>query len=163
MQLSNGIANPASLWFGHLVFDGIFGIITSIIIVAVFATVSTQFAYIGLFVSARLYESYLGHTNTPKVACHSPLFLHRNPLRLLRLSHVGIINCCLFHCGGISSPNVHVCLTDILHKGYSHLGRLYLSAYLLTITYAKTSQTDSTITIIRKFATTSRSASLTCV
>jgi ATP-binding cassette subfamily A (ABC1) protein 3 len=50
MQLSNGIANPASLWFGHLLFDGMFGVIVATVVAAVFATVSKQFSYIGLFV-----------------------------------------------------------------------------------------------------------------
>lgn len=54
MQLSNGIANPASLWFGHLMFDGMFGVIISIIIAVVFSKVSTQFDYIPLYVSSTM-------------------------------------------------------------------------------------------------------------
>jgi len=53
MQLSNGIANPASLWFGHLMFDGMFGVIISVIITVVFSQVSNQFDHLPLFVSAR--------------------------------------------------------------------------------------------------------------
>jgi ATP-binding cassette subfamily A (ABC1) protein 3 len=53
MQLSNGIANPASLWFGHLLFDGMFGVIVATVVAAVFATVSKQFSYIGLFVGVQ--------------------------------------------------------------------------------------------------------------
>lgn len=51
MQLSNGIANPASLWFGHLLFDGMFGVVVATIIAIVFATASKQFSFVGLLVS----------------------------------------------------------------------------------------------------------------
>lgn len=51
MQLSNGLTNPAGLWLGHLLFDGIFCIILSTIITIVFSTMGTQFHGLGYFVS----------------------------------------------------------------------------------------------------------------
>jgi ATP-binding cassette subfamily A (ABC1) protein 3 len=51
MQLSNGISNPAGMWFGHLLFDGIPGIIIATITAVVFATTqSDQFKFIPLLV-----------------------------------------------------------------------------------------------------------------
>ncbi|KIJ26323.1 hypothetical protein M422DRAFT_77023 [Sphaerobolus stellatus SS14] len=47
MQLSNGLINPIGLWLGHLMFDGVFVVILSTIIVIIFATVSDQFNGIG--------------------------------------------------------------------------------------------------------------------
>lgn len=46
MQLSNGLTNPAGLWLGHLLFDGIFTVIISLVLVLVFAM--TGHAFIGL-------------------------------------------------------------------------------------------------------------------
>jgi len=52
MQLSNGVSNPAGMWFGHLLFDGIPGIIIATVAAAVFAaTQSDQFRFIPLLVS----------------------------------------------------------------------------------------------------------------
>lgn len=50
MQLSNGLANPAGLWLGHLLFDSLFGVFMSVIIAVVFATASNQFHGVGYFV-----------------------------------------------------------------------------------------------------------------
>lgn len=51
MQLSNGISNPAGMWLGHLLFDGIPGIIIATVTSAVFAaTRSDQFRFIPLLV-----------------------------------------------------------------------------------------------------------------
>ena len=51
MQLSNGVSNPAGMWLGHLLFDGIPGIIIATVITAVFAaTQSDQFKFIPLLV-----------------------------------------------------------------------------------------------------------------
>ncbi|KAJ3534775.1 hypothetical protein NM688_g7082 [Phlebia brevispora] len=49
MQLSNGLADPAGLWLGHLMFDSIFGVIAATIIIIIFAAVSNQFHGLGLF------------------------------------------------------------------------------------------------------------------
>lgn len=59
MQLSNGLANPVGLWLGHLMFDSLFVLLASTVIVIIFATVSNQFHGLGFFVrpaitSARL-------------------------------------------------------------------------------------------------------------
>lgn len=51
MQLSNGLADPAGLWLGHLMFDSVFGVIAATIIVIIFSAVSNQFHGLGLFVS----------------------------------------------------------------------------------------------------------------
>ena len=51
MQLSNGVSNPAGMWFGHLLFDGIPGLVIATVIAAVFAaTQSDQFRFIPLLV-----------------------------------------------------------------------------------------------------------------
>ena len=50
MQLSNGLANPIGLWLGHLMFDAIWSILLSSIIIIIFATVSNQFHGLGFFV-----------------------------------------------------------------------------------------------------------------
>ncbi|KAJ7655360.1 hypothetical protein B0H17DRAFT_1099089 [Mycena rosella] len=49
MQFSNGLHNPTGLWLGHLLFDTIFTLITSTIIIIIFATVSHQFHGLGFF------------------------------------------------------------------------------------------------------------------
>ena len=51
MQLSNGLADPAGLWLGHLMFDSVFAVISATIIIIIFAAVSNQFHGLGLFVS----------------------------------------------------------------------------------------------------------------
>jgi ATP-binding cassette, subfamily A (ABC1), member 3 len=51
MQFSNGLSNPVGLWLGHLVFDSIFSLVSSSIIIIIFAAVSNQFHGLGLFVS----------------------------------------------------------------------------------------------------------------
>ncbi len=50
MQLSNGLANPAGLWLGHLIFDTIVGTIISLVVIIVFVAVSGQFHGPGLLV-----------------------------------------------------------------------------------------------------------------
>ncbi|KAF8590206.1 P-loop containing nucleoside triphosphate hydrolase protein [Ramaria rubella] len=49
MQLSNGLTNPAGLWLGHLLFDGVFCSILATIIIIIFAVASTQFHGLGYF------------------------------------------------------------------------------------------------------------------
>ena len=50
MQSSNGLTDPIGLWLGHLMFDVIWSIILSSIIIIIFATVSNQFHGLGFFV-----------------------------------------------------------------------------------------------------------------
>ena len=51
MQLSNGVSNPAGMWLGHLLFDGIPGVVIATVVSAVFAaTQSDQFRFIPLLV-----------------------------------------------------------------------------------------------------------------
>jgi ATP-binding cassette subfamily A (ABC1) protein 3 len=51
MQLSNGISNPAGMWLGHLLFDGIPGVVIATVVAAVFAaTQPDQFSFIPLLV-----------------------------------------------------------------------------------------------------------------
>ncbi|KAM6499563.1 hypothetical protein JOM56_005071 [Amanita muscaria] len=49
MQSSNGLTNPLGLWLGHLMFDTIWTIILSTIIIIVFSTVSRGFQGLGFF------------------------------------------------------------------------------------------------------------------
>jgi ATP-binding cassette subfamily A (ABC1) protein 3 len=51
MQLSNGLANPAGMWLGHLLFDGMFSVLAASVITLVFATAVHQFHGLGFFVS----------------------------------------------------------------------------------------------------------------
>lgn len=50
MQYSNGITNPAGLWLGHLMFDGISGLVVATVCAIVFATVTNQFHGVGYVV-----------------------------------------------------------------------------------------------------------------
>ena len=51
MQLSNGLTNPAGLWLGHLLFDGMFCTLLSTIITIVFAASTSQLHGLGYVVS----------------------------------------------------------------------------------------------------------------
>ena len=50
MQLSNGLTDPIGLWLGHLMFDVIWSILLSSIIIIIFSTVSNQFHGLGFLV-----------------------------------------------------------------------------------------------------------------
>lgn len=50
MQFSNGLTDPIGLWLGHLMFDVIWSILLSSIIIIIFATVSNQFHGLGFLV-----------------------------------------------------------------------------------------------------------------
>ena len=50
MQFSNGLTDPIGLWLGHLMFDIIWSILLSSIIIIIFATVSNQFHGLGFLV-----------------------------------------------------------------------------------------------------------------
>ena len=87
MQLSNGVSNPAGMWLGHLLFDGIPGLIIATVITAVFAaTQSDQFKFLPLLVChflqaslvLRIYRSFqwfvmvlYGYTSTLFAYCIS--------------------------------------------------------------------------------------------
>ncbi|KAG9044141.1 hypothetical protein FS842_001568 [Serendipita sp. 407] len=115
MQLSNGIANPASLWLGHLLFDGMFGIVISIIISVVFSVVSKQFSYLGLY----------GFT-------------------MVLYGYTGIL---FAYCVSLVSSSALAAFSIV--AGYQVIMfMLYLSAYMLTLTYALPSKTDSYMSII---------------
>ncbi|KAF7302390.1 hypothetical protein HMN09_00872700 [Mycena chlorophos] len=49
MQFSNGLHNPVGLWLGHLMFDTIFTVIMSTIVIIIFAAASNQFHGLGFF------------------------------------------------------------------------------------------------------------------
>ena len=52
MQLSNGLADPVGLWLGHLLFDSVFVVLLSTIIIIIFAAVAgNRFFGLGFFVS----------------------------------------------------------------------------------------------------------------
>ncbi|KAF8640810.1 hypothetical protein AX17_000459 [Amanita inopinata Kibby_2008] len=49
MQLSNGLTNPVGLWLGHLLFDTIFTLLLSTLIIIIIAAVTNQFRGLGFF------------------------------------------------------------------------------------------------------------------
>ena len=108
MQLSNGIANPASLWFGHLMFDGMFGIIVSIIIAVVFSKVSTQFSYIPLYVSSPARKKLPSNAPIYQVVCYPSLWIYLDPFRLLYFAIVSFRSGGILHCRRLPSGHVHV-------------------------------------------------------
>ncbi|KAJ8084935.1 hypothetical protein PM082_003712 [Marasmius tenuissimus] len=115
MQFSNGLTNTAGLWLGHLMFDSIFSVISSTIIVIIFATASNQF--------------------------HGPAFLW------LVMFLYGIAGTLFAYCASlvVSSPLAAFAAV----AGYQVvIFVLYLSGYLLTLTYAKTSDADMIMTTI---------------
>ncbi|CAG7851662.1 ABC transporter A family member 6 AltName: Full=ABC transporter ABCA.6 [Serendipita indica DSM 11827] len=115
MQLSNGIANPASLWLGHLLFDGIFGVVVAIIVSVVFSKVSTQFSYLGLYgFTMVLY----GYTSILFAYCVT-----------------------LFSASALAAFSIVAGYQVVMFM-------LYLSAYLLSLTYAPVSATSRYMTII---------------
>lgn len=148
MQLSNGIANPASLWLGHLLFDGMFGVVVAIIIAVVFSKVSTQFSYLGLYVST--------------LSVQSPYFLR--PLQGFTMVLYGYTSILFAYCVTLFSASALAAFSIVagyqvimfmLYVSISHglphiLTPFQLSAYLLTLTYAPVSETSRYMTIIRK-------------
>jgi ATP-binding cassette subfamily A (ABC1) protein 3 len=58
MQLSNGLSNPAGLWLGHLMFDGMICVLAATAITLSFRLGSGEFYGLGYMVSTR--EEYLG-------------------------------------------------------------------------------------------------------
>jgi hypothetical protein len=57
MQFSNGLTNPLGLWLGHLMFDTVWTLILSTLIIVVFATASNVFNGLGFFVSKTRVDS----------------------------------------------------------------------------------------------------------
>ena len=68
MQLSNGLTDPIGLWLGHLMFDVIWSILLSSIIIIIFATVSNQFHGLGFLVC--LYLSCSKGIHSDKWLCY---------------------------------------------------------------------------------------------
>ena len=58
MQLSNGLSDPIGLWLGHLMFDTVFSVILTTIIIIIFAAASNQFHGIGEMVSLNVCDFY---------------------------------------------------------------------------------------------------------
>ncbi|TFY82440.1 hypothetical protein EWM64_g1577 [Hericium alpestre] len=115
MQLSNGLSNPVGLWIGHLLFDSMFVMFLSTIIIIVFAAASNQFHGLGFF-----------------------WFI---------LVLYGIVGALFSYCVSLATASPLAAFAAA--AGYQIvMFILYLAAYLLTLTYAKTSQADSIITIL---------------
>ena len=73
MQMSNGLTDVTGLWLGHLMFDAMFSTLAATIVIIVFATVTSQFQGLGLFVSCGLLIKI--NTNDQIVACSRSLRL----------------------------------------------------------------------------------------
>ncbi|KAK0217586.1 hypothetical protein EDD85DRAFT_990713 [Armillaria nabsnona] len=115
MQFSNGLSDPVGLWMGHLLFDTIFAIISSTIIIIIFAAASDQFHGLGLFF---LVMVLYGIAATLFAYCVS--LVVSTPLAAF---------------AAVTAYEIVMFL-------------LYLAGYLLTLTYAKTSEANDIITII---------------
>ena len=60
MQFSNGLTNPLGLWLGHLMFDTVWTVIISTLIVIVFAAAEPNtFTGLGFFVSTAEFDGTL--------------------------------------------------------------------------------------------------------
>ncbi|THU78042.1 P-loop containing nucleoside triphosphate hydrolase protein, partial [Dendrothele bispora CBS 962.96] len=115
MQFSNGLSNTVGLWMGHLMFDFIFSVISSTVIVIIFGAVSNQFHGLGIFWVVLILYGVAG-----------TLFAY----------FVSLF---------VSSPLAAFAAV----AGYQVvMFVLYLAGYLLTLTYAKTSEAGRIITII---------------
>lgn len=115
MQFSNGLSDPVGLWIGHLLFDTIFAILSSTIIIIIFAAASDQFHGLGLFF---LVMVLYGIASTLFAYCVS--LMVSTPL------------------AAFAAVTAYEILMFVL----------YLAGYLLTLTYAKTSEANDIITII---------------
>ncbi|KAF5346171.1 hypothetical protein D9758_009923 [Tetrapyrgos nigripes] len=115
MQFSNGLSNTFGLWMGHLMFDFIFALISSTIIIIIFAAVSNQFHGLAIF------------------------------WVILVLYGIAAILFSYFVSLFVSSPLAAFAAV----AGYQVvMFVLYLAGYLLTLTYAKTSEAGHIITIL---------------
>ncbi|KAF7307603.1 hypothetical protein MIND_00555500 [Mycena indigotica] len=115
MQFSNGLHNPVGLWLGHLMFDAIFTVIMSTIVIIIFAAVSNQFHGLGFF--------------------------------WLVMVLYGIAGTLFAYCCSLIVVSPLAAFATV--AGYQIvMFVLYLAGYLLTLTYAKTSDANHIITII---------------
>jgi len=115
MQFSNGLTNPAGLWLGHLLFDGILGTILATFIIIVFAAASTQF--------------------------HGAGYLW------LVLVLYGFAAALFSYCFSLFTSSPLAAFAAV--AGYQAVMFIvYLAGYLVTVTYAKNSQTAGFLTII---------------
>ena len=84
MQFSNGLTNPIGLWLGHLMFDVIWSVLLSSIIIIIFSAVSDQFHGLGFLVGFFCFEEALVLlSGDATVGCSGALWLRRRPLFVL--------------------------------------------------------------------------------
>ncbi|KAI0321250.1 hypothetical protein OF83DRAFT_1100473 [Amylostereum chailletii] len=115
MQFSNGLSNPMGLWLGHLMFDTVFVLFLSSIIVIVFSTASNQFHGLGFF--------------------------------WLILVLYGIAGALFAYCVSLATTSPLAAFA-VAAAYQIIMFTVYVAAYLLTLTYAKTSQAEFIITTI---------------
>lgn len=102
MQFSNGLSNPAGLWLGHLAFDTIFTVVASSITVIIYSVASNELHGLAFLVSEwnlHLDQRLMVYI----VVCTRSIWLRRNPICILRVSHCQISTCCFCRNGGVSS------------------------------------------------------------
>jgi hypothetical protein len=111
MQLSNGLSNPAGLWLGHLLFDGLFSTLLTTIIIIIFAVASNQFHGLGYFV--RLFPSHADRISFSfivaysSVACDDSLWIRFRAVRVLRHTVHCVTSGGFCSGGGVSSSYVY--------------------------------------------------------
>ena len=121
MQFSNGLTDPIGLWLGHLMFDVIWSILLSSIIIIIFATVSNQFHGLGFLVGGFFFTFFCLAllTDFVTVGCSGALWLCWRPLFLLYL---------------VNSPNASRSLRDSRRVSVSHKHReCFISLSLTSI------------------------------
>ncbi|XP_006453888.1 hypothetical protein AGABI2DRAFT_196444 [Agaricus bisporus var. bisporus H97] len=115
MQLSNGLSNPMGLWFGHLMFDTIFSVILTTIIIIVFSATSNQFHGLGQFWFVMVLY--------------------------------GVTGALFAYCISLAMTTPLAAFAAV--AGYQVvMFILYLAAYLLVLTYAKSSDAETFLVII---------------
>ncbi|KAK0209024.1 hypothetical protein DFS33DRAFT_1372220 [Desarmillaria ectypa] len=120
MQFSNGLSDPVGLWIGHLFFDTIFAIISSTIIIIIFATASDQFHGLGLLLISVSGLSWCYTASAATLFAYCVSLVASTPLAAF---------------AAVAAYEIVMFV-------------LYLAGYLLTLTYAKTSKANDIITII---------------
>lgn len=155
MQLSNGLTNPIGLWLGHLMFDVIWSILLSSIIIIIFATVSNKFHGLGFlvcFFSRCLKAFILMMSGYITVGGLGALWLRRRPLFVLHFFNSDITSSSLCDGRRISVSHKHCeYLINQSILGWADLvffKKLYLASPLLVLTYGKATESSNLITII---------------
>ena len=154
MQLSNGLADSSGLWLGHIMFDSVLVLILSTIIIVIFAAVAgDQFFGLGFFVSGMYAPINIVRADADRIIvdCPRPVRNHWCTVLILCVIDHGVAARRVCGCRGISSDHVH-CMCSLSKSACTMLTphQLYLAGYLLTLTYAATSDSGNIITIIRK-------------